>query len=120
MGRRQKSGPRPVLQDGKLQVRRAVAYARMKVFGYSATQSRLMLSVYVKCYARVYSDDEQAWLLGAREYVLRNTTEADQLALLDALTYKTALRFDRDFLIEHEANTKQPKEIDLGIQRPDA
>lgn len=115
-----KSGARPVLYGTKLRLRRAVAYTTIAVKGVSMRQSRLMLSVYVLCYAQVRRDDQTAWLLGAREYVLRNTSQEDQKLLLDALTYKTALRFDRDFLIEHEANLKPPKEIDLGIQRPDA
>ena len=110
---------RPVINgNDKLTLRRAVAYARMYMKGFTRLQNSFMLSVYVECYKLVKSDDEKCWAKGARMYVPRTTTKEEQMLYLETLTNTVAMRLNRDYDIVLEATPKNPKECEDGIQRP--
>ena len=99
-------------------LRRAVAYARMPVAGFTKLQNSLMLSVYIECFKYVKSDDEKCWAKGARMFVPRTTTKEEQMLYLNTLTNAMAMRRNRDYNIVLEAIPVKPKECEDGIQRP--
>lgn len=97
--------------DGKAQFRLAVAYT--KECKGDTMLSLFMLSVYVRCYERLTStkpehDERTYWEKIERTWEPRATSEADQLALLNALAYKAALRLNKDYTILVEALPKKP------------
>lgn len=95
------------LKDGKLQIEQVVAYHIDHRLGPAHKVRTLMLSVYVRMW-RSRTEKVYTRQTGARMHVPRSTPEAEQRALLDALTYKVALSYNRDYCLLAEPNLKKP------------